>query len=159
MKKFISSKIVSLALVFATALMMAGCGVSDGGTSNNDASDSGSSVQDTAQTSGSSGEKIVNIGITDSLGGINPLTIEQTWVNKYAVGLEFLPLVELDGELNFQPMLADSVTTEDNRNFIVHIDDNAMWSDGTPVTAEDVEFTFAACESCDRQSDVNALCI
>lgn len=89
-----------------------------------------------------SGEKIVNIGITDSLGGINPLTIDQTWVNKYAVGLEFLPLVELDGELNFQPMLADSVTTEDNRNFVVHIDENAVWSDGTPVTAEDVEFTF-----------------
>ncbi len=136
MKKFISSKIVSLALVFAMALMTAGCGASDGGASNGDAA-SGDNVGGSA-----SGEKIVNIGITDSLGGINPLTIDQTWVNKYAVGLEFLPLVELDGELNFQPMLADSVTTEDNRNFVVHIDENAVWSDGTPVTAEDVEFTF-----------------
>ena len=53
----------------------------------------------------------------------------------------FLPLVELDPELNFQPMLADSVTTEDNQTFTVHIDDAATWSDGTPVTAEDVEFT------------------
>ena len=33
MKKFISSKIVSLALVFAMALMTAGCGASDGGAS------------------------------------------------------------------------------------------------------------------------------
>ena len=131
MKKFINSKIVSLALVFAMVFMTAGCGASDGGTSSGDNADGSAS-----------GEKIVNIGITDSLGGINPLTIDQTWVNKYAVGLEFLPLVELDGELNFQPMLADSVTTEDNRNFIVHIDENAVWSDGTPVTAEDVEFTF-----------------
>lgn len=131
MKKFISSKIVSLVLVLAMVLMTAGCGASEGDASDGDGS-----------SGGASGEKIVNIGITDSLGGINPLTIDQTWVNKYAVGLEFLPLVELDGELNFQPMLADSVTTEDNRNFIVHIDENAVWSDGTPVTAEDVEFTF-----------------
>lgn len=146
MKKFISSKTVSLALAFAMMLMTAGCGASNG-----DVSNGGASVGDAAQGGGASGdntgssasgEKIVNIGITDSLGGINPLTIDQTWVNKYAVGLEFLPLVELDGELNFQPMLADSVTTEDNRNFIVHIDENAAWSDGTPVTAEDVEFTF-----------------
>lgn len=86
-------------------------------------------------------EKIVNVGVTDSLGGVNPLTIDQTEINKYAVGLEFLPLVELDSELNFQGMLADSVTTEDNQTFTVHINDEAVWSDGTPVTAEDVEFT------------------
>lgn len=136
MKKFISRKMVSLALVLAMALMMVGCGAPAG-----DTAQEGAASGDNAG-GGASGDKIVNIGITDSLGGINPLTIDQTWVNKYAVGLEFLPLVELDGELNFQPMLADSVTTEDNRNFIVHIDENAVWSDGTPVTAEDVEFTF-----------------
>ena len=86
-------------------------------------------------------DKIVNVGVTDSLGGVNPLAIDQTEINKYAVGLQFLPLVELDPELNFQPMLADSVTTEDNLNFTVHIDEDAVWSDGTPVTAEDLEFT------------------
>lgn len=135
MEKFSGSKIVSLALVVAMVFMTAGCGAADGGASAGDGAQ-GNAVSE------ASGEKIVNIGITDSLGGMNPLTIDQTWVNKYAVGLQFLPLVELDGELNFQPMLADSVTTEDNRNFIVHIDENATWSDGTPVTAEDVEFTF-----------------
>lgn len=125
MKKFIR-KITSVALVLTMLLTIAGCGSSNG--QGNEAADSG--------------EKIVNIGITDSLGGINPLTIDQTWINKYAVGLEFLPLVDLDEDLNFQPMLADSITTEDNINFVVHIDDEATWSDGTPVTAEDVEFTF-----------------
>lgn len=128
-------KIVSIALVLAMLLVMAGCGSSDGQSSAGDG-------QENASESGSSDGKIVNIGITDSLGGINPLTIDQTWINKYAVGLEFLPLLELDENLNFQPMLADSVTTEDNRNFIVHIDEKATWSDGTPVTAQDVEFTF-----------------
>ena len=121
MKKVIS-KIISLVLVTALSLSMAGCGSSGGDTAAED--------------------KIVNIGVTDSLGGINPLTVDQTWINKYAIGLQFLPLVDLDADLNFVPMLADSITTEDNRNFTVHIDDKATWSDGTPVTAEDVEFTF-----------------
>lgn len=86
-------------------------------------------------------DKIVNIGVTNSLGGVNLLVNDQTEINKYAVDLEFLPLVELDNDLNFQGMLADSVTTQDNRNFVVHLDENAVWSDGTPVTAEDLEFT------------------
>ncbi len=136
MKKVSGRKITGLVLAAAMTLIVAGCGATDSGTA------AGDTAQGNAAESATPGEKIVNIGITDSLGGINPLTIDQTWVNKYAVGLQFLPLVELDGELNFQPMLADSVTTEDNRNFIVHIDENATWSDGTPVTAEDVEFTF-----------------
>ncbi|MCI9373457.1 MAG: ABC transporter substrate-binding protein [Lachnospiraceae bacterium] len=141
MKKFFG-KIVSLTLAAVMMFMMAGCGASDGGAAGDGASVGDSAQGNTAAEGAASGEKIVNIGITDSLGGMNPLTNDQTWVNKYAVGLQFLPLVELDEELNFQPMLADSVTTEDNRNFIVHIDENATWSDGTPVTAEDVEFTF-----------------
>lgn len=141
MKKFFG-KIVSLTLAAVKMFLMAGCGASDGGAAGDGASVGDSAQGNTAAEGAASGEKIVNIGITDSLGGMNPLTNDQTWVNKYAVGLQFLPLVELDEELNFQPMLADSVTTEDNRNFIVHIDENATWSDGTPVTAEDVEFTF-----------------
>lgn len=145
MKRFMK-KAVSVMLAAAITAVMAGCASSaqtentPAGEETQTAESSTQTTESTAQTA--SGEKIVNIGVTDSLGGINPLTIDQTWINKYAVGLQFLPLVELDEDLNFQPMLADSVTTEDNRNFIVHINENAVWSDGTPVTAEDVEFTF-----------------
>lgn len=149
------NKVISMALFITMMFAMIGCGSANeqGNTSANgavgvqtdnttaSAADSAGNTSD-GENSDSSGEKIVNIGITDSLGGINPLTIDQTWINKYAVGLEFLPLVDLDENLNFQPMLADSITTEDNMNFIIHIDENATWSDGTPVTAEDVEFTF-----------------
>lgn len=101
-----------------------------------------SSTTQTTEVNSAAQAGIVNIGVTDSLGGVNPLTIDQTEINKHAVGLMFLPLVELDNELNFQNMLADSITTEDNQNFVVHIDENATWSDGTPVTAYDVEYTF-----------------
>lgn len=120
-------KLFSLILAAAVILSLAACG------------GAGSSEQSSAVQGGDA--NIVNIGVTDSLGGVNPLVIDQTWINKYAVGLQFLPLMDLDEKLEFQPMLADSITTEDNRNFIVHIDEKATWSDGTPVTADDVAFT------------------
>ena len=137
MKKFIS-KAISLALASAMMFSLTGCGSST--EQGNVQTEEGSSEGSTTQAA--SGEKIVNIGITDALGGVNPLMMDQTNINKYAAGLQFLPLMELDKDLNFQPMLADSVTTEDNINFVVHLDENATWSDGTPVTAQDVEFTF-----------------
>ncbi len=129
--KNLGRKILFMMLVAAMLVMTAGCGSSK---------EKGEGTSQ-AESAASSGEKIVNIGITDSLGGMNPLTIDQSWINVYAVGLEFLPLVQLDAEMNFQPMLADSITTEDNVNFTVHINEKATWSDGTPVTAADVEYT------------------
>lgn len=150
MKGFIR-KLLSYSLAAALALMVAGCGSNgqDSGAEGNSSvadterEESAGNVAEGEESAGNvvSGEKIVNVGVTDSLGGVNPFVIDQTEINKYAVGLMFLPLLELDSELNFQGMLADSVTTEDNINFIVHIDDAATWSDGTPVTAADVEYT------------------
>lgn len=133
MKKFMK-RLAGFTLAAALVLAVAGCSsTEEGGSSDN--------VSGEAGTESSAGGKIINIGVTDSLGGLNPFVIDQTEINKYAVGLMFLPLMELDQDMNFQGMLADSVTTEDNINFVVHIDENAMWSDGTPVTAEDVEYT------------------
>jgi peptide/nickel transport system substrate-binding protein len=137
------SKAISLVLAAALVLTLAGCGssaASEGtestGTTENSSTDS------TGNTEASSGEKIVNIGVTDSLGSINPFVIDQTFINKYAVDLQFLPLIEFDENLDFEYILADSITTEDNRNFIVHINDAATWSDGEPITAYDVEYSF-----------------
>ena len=86
-------------------------------------------------------DKVVNIGVTDSLGTLNPLLQDGGELNKYATGLQFLPLVELDKDLNFEGMLAESITTEDNLTFTVKLYENAVWSDGTPITADDVIFT------------------
>ena len=127
--KRIGKNVICLLLSFALTFALAGCGAPG------DAEESAQGGNSTT------GEKIVNIGVTDTLGGMNPLTIDQSWINVYAVGLEFLPLVQLDKNMNFQPMLADSVTTQDNVNFVVHINEKATWSDGTPVTAADVEYT------------------
>ena len=141
MKK-LSKKIASVFLMLALAASTAACGSADSGAAGTDANET-TDVSDTAgaPAEAAEGEKIINVGVTSSLGGINPFVIDQTEINKYAVDLMFLPLVELDKDSNFQYMLADSITTDDNLNFTVHIDDNATWSNGEPVTAEDLEYT------------------
>lgn len=139
------AKLAGLLLTGAMVASLTACGSSDSGSSTgtDNAAETETATQDSgaAPAEAAEGEKIINVGVTSSLGGINPFVIDQTEINKYAVDLMFLPLVELDKDSNFQNMLADSVTTEDNINFVVHIDDAATWSDGQPVTAYDLEYT------------------
>ena len=127
-------KIISVVLSIAMALSLTACG---GGQKASETT-AVQNVQKETQAQTAT-EKIVNVGVTNTLESLNPLLLNGGEINKYATGLMFLPLMELDKDLNFQPMLADSITTEDNRNFIVHIDEKATWSDGTPVTAADVD--------------------
>jgi len=91
---------------------------------------------------GSAEGKVVNIGVTDTIGSLNPLLEDGTEVVKYSISLTFLPLVELNSDLEFVGQLADEITTEDNLHFTIHLDDNAVWSDGTPITSKDVLFSF-----------------
>lgn len=84
---------------------------------------------------------IVNIGVTDTLPGVNPLLLDASEIAKTVSDLQFLPLCELNNDMEFVGMLADQITTEDHVNFIVHIDANATWSDGTPVTSRDLLFS------------------
>ena len=110
-------KLVSLALVFALLLSLTGLAAAED-------------------------EKSVNIGVTGTLTTLNPMACDNTEIVKYAVSLVFLPLVELNAELEFVPLLAESITTEDNLTFTIKLQDAAKWSDGQPVTANDVAFTL-----------------
>ncbi len=118
-------KAVAILLALIVAVSLAACKTAD----------------NTEGDNGTTGDKIVNIGMTDSLSSVNPLLMDATEILKYSLSLEFLPLVELNSDLEFVGMLASSITTEDNLHFTVNIDPEAVWSDGTPVTAEDVVFT------------------
>src|SRR5881628_4106798 len=61
----------------------------------------------------------------------------------------FLKLADLGlsgntiGDEDFQPLLAERWEWDDPRTLVFHIDPRARWQDGRPVTAADVEFTFA----------------
>lgn len=135
------NRILSLILAGVMALGLTACGASNAGAAADETGSAAVSTESASSDTAASGEKIINVGVTNTIGSINPLLLNGGEINKYATGLMFLPLMELDADLNFEGMLADSITTEDNKNFIVHIDDAATWSDGTPVTADDVVYT------------------
>lgn len=109
MKKFHAksgNKVLALVLTAAMVLGLAGCGSTEmPAGSADDATVEGTSEAGAAGEA-ASGEKIVNIGVTDSLGSINPFVIDQTFINKYAVDLEFLPLVDFAEDLSFEYLLA-----------------------------------------------------
>lgn len=94
-----------------------------------------------AGNSSDNGKKTVNIGVTYSPNTLNPLS-PVGLVSSYVTGLMFLPLVDIDEDLTFKPMLADSIQTTDNKTFTINLNKDAKWTDGTPVTADDVMFTF-----------------
>ena len=134
----------ALALSGAVALSLAGCGQSGSGAqtgSSEAAAQAGDQSAGGEAAPAAPGEKVVNVGVTSSLNTLNPLLMDGVEINKYATGLMFLPLVELSPDMEFEGMLADSITAEDERNFLVHIDEEAVWSDGQPVTADDVVYT------------------
>lgn len=135
------NRILSLLLAGVMALGLTACGASNASAAADETGSAAVSTESASSDTAASGEKIINVGVTNTIGSLNPLLLNGGEINKYATGLMFLPLMELDADLNFEGMLADSITTEDNKNFIVHIDDAATWSDGTPVTADDVVYT------------------
>ena len=135
------NRILSLLLAGVMALGLTACGASNAGAAADETGSAAVSTESASSDTAASGEKIINVGVTNTIGSLNPLLLNGGEINKYATGLMFLPLMELDADLSFEGMLADSITTEDNKNFIVHIDDAATWSDGTPVTADDVVYT------------------
>jgi peptide/nickel transport system substrate-binding protein len=138
-KRKLMNAFISVLLVLVVGVTFVGCGSNK--PKEDTASESKDGGSDTGATDASVKEKVVNIGVTDTLKTLNPLLIDAGEVNKYSTGMMFLPLVDLGPDLSFEPMLADSITTEDNIHFKVHIDEAATWSDGTPITADDVVFT------------------
>lgn len=54
----------------------------------------------------------------------------------------FVGLVSIDDSGNARPELATSWETKDNKTWIFHLRPGIRWSDGTPITAQDVVFTW-----------------
>lgn len=124
MKFGMKSKML-FALICSTMLTLTACG--------------GSGSTDSKQAKG--GKKIVNVGIMNAPSGFNPLDSSDVAQN-VCTAILFQPLVDLGNDLKFVPMLADSIETKDNKTFTVKLNAKAKWTDGKPVTADDVIFTL-----------------
>ncbi len=87
------------------------------------------------------GGKIV-IGISNDADSFNPL-FNETASAQEITHLLLLGLVGLDENSEFKPELAESWQFSDDRLKVTfQLRKNIFWSDGVPITAEDVKFTF-----------------
>lgn len=92
--------------------------------------------------------KVLNIGMTNPLLSMNPLITDATEAMKYTTGFAFLPLLELNNDAEFVPQIVSSVDiSKDMKEYTLHIDKDAKWSDGEEITAEDVAYTFTVMTS------------
>ncbi|MDR3123191.1 MAG: peptide ABC transporter substrate-binding protein [Treponema sp.] len=87
--------------------------------------------------------KIINIGVTNDPATVNPLGGTNVMINEVSRIL-FMPLAALDENLDFILRLAESITTTDNVTFTVKLNRDVRWTDGLPVTADDVIFALNA---------------
>lgn len=120
------TKVSILLICIALLLSITGCG---------------GSGKDPKQSAGSTGKKVVNVGIMNAPSGFNPLDWSD-FTQNVCTAILFKPLVELDDDLTYASGLADSIETKDNKVFTVKINQKAKWTDGKPVTADDVIFTL-----------------
>ena len=95
-------------------------------------------------------EQVVVIGTTEDFENVNELIVGGSSFNNAVVHRLFLSLVDeqddfTDGPPTFAPRLAKSWQFSDDRlQLTFELRDDVMWSDGVPVTAEDVRFTWQA---------------
>jgi len=88
------------------------------------------------------GNKSMYIGISSAPGSMNPVNLTDNSAI-YIDNIIFMPLMEPDESFQFQPRLADSIETKDNQTYTVKLNPKVKWTDGQPVTAEDVIFTIS----------------
>lgn len=90
------------------------------------------------------------VGVATDIGGVNELTAYTTTTNSDILYRLFLHLLEEQPDFtehppSFAPRLAESWEfSEDRKTLTFHLRDDVRWSDGVPVTAEDVRFSWKA---------------
>ena len=109
----------------------------------------GPSARAASPSPSASGDVVtLRIGTTSDADTINPFTMLET-LSFEAVGLTYNQLFDLDVNGQSRPMLAAEMPTLENggitadgKTVTVKLKPDLKWSDGTPLTAEDVAWTY-----------------
>ncbi|MCM3782593.1 ABC transporter substrate-binding protein [Neobacillus mesonae] len=117
-------------------LLLTGCGSQGEGSGTTAGAASGSGSASKANQ--------LTIGITNPPLMFNPIDSDGSGSSGAVFTYRYLfdSLIKTTGPLEFELQLAESFETEDNQTFKIAINPEANWTDGTPITAEDVEFTI-----------------
>lgn len=87
------------------------------------------------------GDKILKLGNSGHGGLFNPIMSDNVY-DDYVTRTIFEPLVYNDPEGEMIPILAEWTLSEDNLTYTFTLKDGIKFSDGTPMTTADVEFTY-----------------
>ncbi|MGB3366391.1 MAG: ABC transporter substrate-binding protein [Acidaminobacteraceae bacterium] len=143
MKKLLS---LILILVLATGILTACSAKTEAPTETTDAEETPVVVEEVANPAKDrerSDETLV-VGMTEAKGELLP-TYYSTTYDGYLVDLMFDPLLTNDEEGNLIPRVAASYElSNENKTYTFKLRDDVRFSDGTPLTAADVAFTFTS---------------
>lgn len=81
------------------------------------------------------------MGMVNPPAGFNPINSGDI-AAQYAERFMFDSFLDMVEPLKFQAKLASSIDTSDNQIYTINLNPDAKWTDGKPVTADDVVFTF-----------------
>ncbi|HNZ63237.1 MAG TPA: ABC transporter substrate-binding protein [Bacillota bacterium] len=141
-----TKKILMLLLALVMIFSLVACGPGKDDPQKTDpsapAATGDSTEPDSAQTEAPKAkDNILKIGGSGYDGVFNPIMSSNVY-DAYVCDLIFEALVQLDKEGNYIPMLATWEVSEDKKTYTFTLKDGIKFSDGTPLTAEDVAFTY-----------------
>ncbi|HWR40261.1 MAG TPA: ABC transporter substrate-binding protein [Patescibacteria group bacterium] len=110
--------------VLLLAVLLGGCGKGD-------------KEKEKAKT----GSDTLYIGMANPPEFFNPL-MHPGIAGKFAIRFMYDTLLGMPEPNKFTPALAESFESKDNQNYIIKINPKAKWTDGKPVTAQDVVYTL-----------------
>ena len=138
-------KVVAASL--AGAMLLTACGGS-GGANQTSAAAGGSAETSAAAAEGSTGgEKVITMAQTGDWDTFMPMNTTNAGADN-VIELMFDRLMVINTDGTFAPRLADSWETNEAQDKITyHLNENAKWQDGEPVTAEDVVYSAQVASS------------
>lgn len=124
--------LTSFAALAAAGLLLAGCTGDNGGGSDPSSPDGGNASSDATFTYAIGGDP----------SSMNPINVSDRWGLTYA-NIVYSPLARIEGDGTVVNELAESIEpAADGLSVTVTLKDGLKWSDGEPITAEDVVFTY-----------------
>ena len=138
-------KVVAASL--AGAILLTACGGS-GGANQTSAAAGGSAETSAAAAEGSTGgEKVITMAQTGDWDTFMPMNTTNAGADN-VIELMFDRLMVINTDGTFGPRLAESWETNEAQDKITyHLNENAKWQDGEPVTAEDVVYSAQVASS------------